>query len=154
MKPLFAPLYLIALLGVASLGYAQGSEHVVLTPGAYRITYKLVKANLPAPNKTKIYERCLDAAYLENIESSPNLLIGDDRAQCETSDFTGDLTTGKWKTRCEGKNKLKGDANVKFAETTYLGEANIASTWMGIDVKATFSFAGERIGDCSVIVNK
>ncbi|NLR74446.1 DUF3617 domain-containing protein [Leeia aquatica] len=138
---------LLILLGLLpALAWAEDTA-APLQAGLWEIS--TVTSHSLIGKRPKSVQRCLEEAQLQQWRSDLHRLLGDQKQQCETSQFKQEGNRASWQARCEGKIPAKGAAWLVFDDSThYHGEATAQSlngwppgTFLSV-------FTAQRLGDC------
>ena len=146
-------LRVVSLLAVAACSQVLAGSPVVLKAGNWHL--KNISTHFVMGKREKTKDRCFDDALTKDLSRDLNRLLGDQKQQCQTSNYvrTGDHLS--WQVRCDDKAVLVGKVDVWLeSDTRYHGTGTMHSEglWPPGELKSEFS--GAYLGECPVVPEK
>ncbi|MCB6184371.1 DUF3617 domain-containing protein [Leeia sp. TBRC 13508] len=131
-------LRLIALILLSPM--MVSAKDIVLKAGSWHLQNISTHPLIGRKEKTK--DRCFDEALVSNLAADPNRLLGDQKQQCETTQFTRKGNYLSWQVKCDEKLTLSGNVEVWLdSATSFHGKGTMKSDgiWPPGELKSEFS---------------
>lgn len=138
--------WMAALLFGAMPGWAQTPP--VLQPGLYEVELKTQFSDESSQSlePVSIVRRCVSATEIEAPERlAPGFSAG---AKCMASAQQIDEAGASWRVDCLGDPNMRGEAKLRWTESTYSGETRLVLQRGADRMNMTQSYRARRLGGC------